>query len=143
MKITQLSIFLENKEGRLSDAVQTLAAQGINIKTLTIAESRDFGVLRIIVDRPEEARGALKAQGFVATITEIVAVEVDDRPGGLAKLLKILDEHKINIEYMYAFTEKRADKGIMVFRFDDPDAAIAALKKHAIGVVGQKDVANL
>ena len=143
MKITQISVFLENKEGRLFGAIQILGEKGINIRTLTIAESRDFGVLRIIVDRPEEAREALKAHGFVASITDIVAVEVDDHPGGLAKVLKILEEHRINIEYMYAFTEKRADKGIMVFRFDDPDAAIAALKSHAIGVVGQKDVANL
>ena len=143
MKITQISVFLENKEGRLFSAIQTLGEKGINIRTLTIAESRDFGVLRIIVDRPEEAREALKAHGFVASITDIVAVEVDDQPGGLAKLLRILEEHKINIEYMYAFTEKRADKGIMVFRFDDPDAAIGVLKSHAIGVVGQKDVANL
>ena len=143
MKITQISVFLENKEGRLHGAVQALAAQGINIRTLTIAESRDFGVLRMIVDRPEDAREALKALGFVASITQIVAVEVDDRPGGLAHLLQILGEQRINIEYMYAFTEKRADKGIMVFRFDDPDAAIEVLRKNAIGVVGKNDVANL
>ncbi|MBF0330493.1 MAG: ACT domain-containing protein [Candidatus Omnitrophica bacterium] len=143
MKITQISVFLENKEGRLHDAVKTLSDKGINIRTLTIAESKDFGVLRIIVDRPEEAKEALVAHGFVARITEIVAVEVDDRPGGLARLLQVLQEHRINIEYMYAFTEKRADKGIMVFRFDDADAAIAALKSHSIGVVGQKDVVNL
>ena len=143
MKITQISIFLQNKEGRLSEAVQTLAAKGINIRTLTIAESKDFGVLRVVVDRPEDAREALKAAGFLASITDIVAVEVDDRPGGLARILQIIEEHKINIEYMYAFTEKRADKGIMVFRFDNPDAAIQALKSHGVGVVGQKDVTNL
>ncbi len=143
MKITQISVFLENKEGRLSDAVATLAEGGINIRTLTIAESRDFGVLRIIVDRPEEAQQALKAKGFVASITEIVAVEVDDQPGGLARLLKVLDQNRINIEYMYAFTEKRADKGIMVFRFDDPDTAIRVLRAQGIGVVGRKDIVDL
>ena len=143
MKITQISVFLENKEGRLSGAVHALGEKGINIRTLTIAESKDFGVLRLVVDRPPEALAALKAQGFVASLTEIVAVEVNDRPGGLAELLQVLDEHKINIEYMYAFTEKRADKGIMVFRFDDPDKAIAALKSRGIGVVGHKDVAGL
>jgi len=143
MKITQISVFLENKKGRLYDAMRLLGEKGIDIKTLSIADNEDFGVLRMIVDRPEESLELLKANHFVASLTDIVAVEVGDHPGGLAKVLKVLDENRINIEYMYAFVEKCADKAILVFRFDDLDKAIAALTKNNIRVVGQKDIVNL
>ncbi|MBF0503666.1 MAG: ACT domain-containing protein [Candidatus Omnitrophica bacterium] len=142
MKITQVSVFLENKKGRLFDAIRILGEKAVDIKTLTIAENKDFGVLRMIVDNPQKALEVLKSHDFVASITEIVAVEVDDHPGGLAKVLKVLDGNKINIEYMYAFVEKRADKAILVFRFDDLDKAIAVLNKNNIRVVGKKDIAN-
>ena len=143
MKITQISVFLENKKGRLYDAVRILGQEGIDIKTLTIAENENFGILRMIVDKPQEALEALKAHQFVASVTDIVAVEVGDHPGGLAKVLKVLDENKINIEYMYAFVEKRADKAILVFRFDDLDKAIKVLAANSIGVIGKKDMGNL
>ena len=143
MKITQISVFLENKKGRLYDAVRILGQEGIDIKTLTIAENENFGILRMIVDKPQEALEALKAHQFVASVTDIVAVEVGDHPGGLAKVLKVLDENKINIEYMYAFVEKRADKAILVFRFDDLDKAIRILAANSIGVIGKKDMGNL
>ena len=143
MKITQISVFLENKKGRLYDAVRILGQKGIDIKTLTIAENENFGILRMIVDKPQDALEALKAHQFVASVTDIVAVEVGDHPGGLAKVLKVLDENKINIEYMYAFVEKRADKAILVFRFDDLDKAIKVLTANSIGVIGKKDMGNL
>lgn len=143
MKVTQISVFLENKKGRLYDATQVLGEKSIDIKTLTIAENEQFGVLRMIVDRPEEALSVLQAHHFAASITDIVAVEVDDHPGGLAKVLKVLDENKINIEYMYAFVEKNADKAILVFRFDDLDKAIAVLSRNGIRVVGKKDIESL
>jgi hypothetical protein len=143
MKITQISVFLENKKGRLYDAVRILGQEGIDIKTLTIAENENFGILRMIVDKPQEALEALKAHQFVASVTDIVAVEVGDHPGGLAKVLKVLDENKINIEYMYAFVEKRADKAMLVFRFDDLDKAIKVLAANSIGVIGKKDMGNL
>ena len=143
MKVTQISVFLENKKGRLYDAIRILGEKGIDIKTLTIAENEDFGVLRMIVNHPEQSLEVLKAHNFVASITEIVAVEVEDHPGGLAKVLKVLDENKINIEYMYAFVEKCADKAVLVFRFDDMDKAIDILTKNGIRVVGKKDIVNL
>lgn len=142
MKITQISVFLENKKGRLYDAIRILGQKGIDIKTLTIAENENFGILRMIVDRPEESLQVLHVHNFVASITDIVAVEVADHPGGLAQVLKVLDENKINIEYMYAFVEKRADKAILVFRFDDLDKAIAVLTENGIRVVGKKDIVN-
>lgn len=143
MKITQLSIFLQNQKGCLYDAVKTLSDAGIDIKTLSLAESKEFGVLRLIVDRPEDAVQKLKAQGHVASLTDIVAVEVEDRPGGLTKVLKVFSDNAINIEYMYAVVEKCADKAIMVFRFDDMDKAIAALSKNNIRVIREKDIASL
>jgi hypothetical protein len=143
MKITQISVFLENKKGRLYDAMRLLGEKGIDIKTLSIADNEDFGVLRMIVDRPEESLELLKTHHFVASLTDIVAVEVGDHPGGLAVVLKVLDENKVNIEYMYAFVEKCAHKAILVFRFDDLDRAIAVLTKNNIRVVGKKDIVNL
>mgnify|MGYP001292111211 FL=1 len=143
MKVTQLSVFLENKKGRLYDAACVLGRAGIDIKALTIAESEDFGVLRMVVNKPDEALEALKADGLVASITDIVAVEVGDHPGGLAAVLKVLNDHDINLEYMYAFGEKNADKAIVIFRFDDPDRAIAVLTKSSIRVLGKKEVQGL
>ncbi|MCK9431458.1 MAG: ACT domain-containing protein [Candidatus Omnitrophica bacterium] len=143
MKITQLSVFLENKKGRLYGAAQVLGEAGIDIKALTIAESEEFGVLRMVVDKPQEGLKALKEKGFVASITDIVAVEVGDHPGGLADVLKIFNDHDINLEYMYAFVEKNADNAIVVFRFDDPDKAIAVLSKNNIRVLGKKEIESL
>ncbi len=140
MKITQLSVFLENRRGRLYDAARVLGEASVNIKALTIAENEEFGILRMVVDKPEKALELLKKNGFVASITDIVAVEVSDRPGGLAVILKILDDNGINLEYMYAFVEKNADNAIVVFRFDDPDRAIEVLSKNRVRVFGKKDI---
>lgn len=143
MKITQISVFLENKKGRLFDATMALGKASVDIKALTIAENEDFGVLRLIVNDPDKALKALKESGFVASLTDIVAVEVEDRPGGLAKVLSVLNESDLNVEYMYAFVEKSADKAILVFRFDNIDKAIDALAKSNIRVVGKKDIQGL
>lgn len=143
MKITQLSVFLENKEGRLYKATELLGKAGVDIKALTVAENEDFGVLRLVVDKPDMALQALKAEGFVASITDIVAVEVEDHPGGLSRILKVFYENGINVEYMYAFVEKTEDKAIVVFRFDDPDKAIAVLAQKNIRVLGRKDIGAL
>jgi hypothetical protein len=141
MKINQISVFLENRKGRLHDVCALLGAQKINIRALTVAETQDFGVLRLVVDRPQEALTLLKSSGFVASFSEIVAVEVDDKPGGLAYILKTLDAKKINVEYMYGFVEKRSGKALMVFRFDDPDKALAALAKAKVKIVRNDRIA--
>lgn len=143
MKITQISIFLENKKGRLFEAAATLGRAHVDIKALTIAENEDFGVLRLIVDKPDEALAALKENGFVASLTDIVAVEVSDRPGGLAEVLAILNEQDLNVEYMYAFVEKTEEKAIVVFRFDNIDKAVTVLTKNNIRVIGKKDIEGL
>ncbi|HQP13020.1 MAG TPA: ACT domain-containing protein [Candidatus Omnitrophota bacterium] len=143
MKITQLSVFLENKKGRLYDVASALGGAGIDIKALIIAESGEFGVLRMVVSDPGRAVEVLKEHGLVASITDIVSVEVNDRTGGLAAVLKILDEYDINVEYMYAFVEKNTDKAVVVFRFDDLDKAIATLTKNHVRVLGKKDIQGL
>ena len=140
MKITQLSVFLENKKGRLYDAARVLGDKGIDVKALTIAENEGFGVLRMVVNKPDEALRVLKENGFVASITDIVAVEVKDQPGGLACILKILNDNDINLEYMYAFVEKNADSAIVVFRFEDTDKAISVLVKNKVRVLGKKEI---
>ena len=143
MKITQLSVFLENKAGRLYEAVSAIGEAGIDIKAMTIAESEDFGVLRMIVTKPDKALAALKEKNFVASMTDIVAVEVEDRPGGLASVLKVLDEQGISLEYMYAFVEKNVDKAIVVLRFEDTDKAIGTLTKNNIRILAKTDIQGL
>ncbi len=143
MKITQISIFLENRKGRLFDVCSLLGQKKINIRALNIAETEEFGILRIVVDKPAEAVKALKENGFVAHLTDIVAVEVADQPGGLADILKILNENNVNVEYMYGFVERSADKALLVFRFDDPDRAISVLNSNKIKIIGSKDIGGL
>ncbi len=143
MKITQISVFLENKKGRLYDVCHLLGKNNINIKALTIAESDDFGILRMVVNDPDAALKALKDSDIVAKQTEIIAVEVDDRPGGLAGILKVLEDNGINVEYMYGFVEKQSDKALMVFRFDNIDEAIKVLMKNNVKVLAKNDVVKL
>ena len=136
MKIHQLSLFLENKPGRLSEPCRTLADAGINILTLSLADTQQFGIMRLIVRDWEKAKEVLETAGFVVNVTEVVATEVADQPGGLANVLAIMEGGGVNIEYMYAFTFRSGDKAVLVFRFDDPDAAIELLKSKNINVVG-------
>lgn len=135
MKIKQLSVFLENKPGHLSSACKTLADAGINIVTLSLADTEQFGILRLIIKDWEQAKTLLESSNFVVNVTEVVATEVPDSPGGLFGILSAIDDSEINIEYMYAFTYRADDRAIMVFRFDDPDEAISVMEKHNISMI--------
>ena len=128
MKINQLSLFLENKPGHLLMACKALADAGVNILTLSLADTQQFGILRLIVRDWQKAKSVLEQAGCVVNITEVVATEVADKPGGLAHVLQTIDDAKINIEYMYAFTFRHGKEAVLVFRFDNPDRAIEALK---------------
>jgi hypothetical protein len=143
MKITQISVFLENRKGRLYDVCSLLGSNAVNIRALTIAETESFGVLRIVVDKSDLAIKLLRDNHFVANFTEVVAIEVPDRPGGLASILKILADNDVNIEYMYGFVEKFTDKALLVMRFEDTDFAQQILAKHNIRVVAEKDIEGL
>jgi hypothetical protein len=142
MKIHQISLFLENKPGQMKEPCRVLAAAGIDIRTLTLADTQRFGILRMIVSDWQRAVELLGAAGYVTNVTEVVAVEVPDRPGGLTALLDIIDGSSVNIEYMYAFTFGRDDKAVLIFRFDQPDLAIRTLQAAGINVVGGVDVYN-
>ena len=143
MKITQLSVFLENRKGRLSEVCSILGANNINIRALTIAETETFGVLRLVVDKSEEAIAILKKNGFVANITDVVAVEVEDKPGGLAAILKTLSDNDVNVEYMYGFIEKFSDRALLVFRFEDTAHAQKILMQNKIKVVRKEEIRGL
>ncbi len=143
MKITQISIFLENRKGRLYDVCSLLGQNDVNIRALTIAETESFGVLRIVVDKSDLAIKLLRDNHFVANFTDVVAIEVPDQPGGLASILKIFADNDVNIEYMYGFVEKFSDKALLVMRFEDTDFAQQILAKHNIHVVAEKDIQGL
>ena len=140
MKLKQLSLFLENRPGALSRPMRLLAKAGFNILTLSIADANQFGILRLILRDWEKAKKLLEKNGFVVRITDMVAVEVPDQPGGLAKILAVVEKAGLNVEFMYAFTEKRENKGILVFRFDDPDRAIQILQQRKVNVVASVEL---
>ena len=140
MKIHQVSVFLENKPGRLSEPCRILADAGINILTLSLADTQQFGIMRLIVRDWHKAKEVFEAAGAVVNITEVVATEVEDRPGGLAELLEIIENEGINIEYMYAFTFRTEDRAVLVLRFDDPDNAIDLLKSKGVNVIGSVEI---
>ena len=139
MKLKQVSIFLENRPGTLSPPLRLLGRAKINVVTLSIAESNEFGILRLMVREWEKVKALLEKEGFVVKVTDVVAVEVVDRPGGLADILDVVEKQGVNIEYMYAFSEPRMNRGLLIFRFDKPDEAIRALQGNKIKVVESVD----
>ena len=143
MKIKQLTLFLENKPGALGRPIRLLAKARFNIVTLSIADANQFGILRLILRDWERAKKLLEKNGFVVKVTDMVAVEVADQPGGLAKILDVVEKAGLNVEFMYAFPNKRRDRAILVFRFDDPDNAIRILQKSKMDVVASGDLLKL
>ena len=135
MKVQQISVFLENKTGRLAQVTRVLGEQSINIRALSIADTTDFGILRLIVNDPDSAYQALKKAGFTVSTTEVIAVEVGDEPGGLARILEILQEKSINIEYLYAFLQKASNAALVVFRVEQIDEAIDVLQKNNVSIL--------
>ena len=136
MKIHQVSVFLENKPGQLRTACDVLAKADINMATLSLADTAQFGILHLIVQDWQQAKTVLEKAGCVVKITEVLAIEVADKPGGLSHILEIVDRAGLNIEYMYAFAEKRGNRALLVFRFTNPDAALQVLKAGGISPVG-------
>jgi len=135
MRMEQISIFLENKSGRLAEVTDVLASAGVNIRALSLADTADFGILRLIVDKVDQAKQALKDKGFTIGRTEVLSLEVPDRPGGLAEILRILGKAGINVEYMYAFVQRSLDNAIVIFRFDELDKAIQVLTGAGIRIL--------
>jgi hypothetical protein len=140
MKLHQISVFLENKPGQLKLACQQLADANINILTLSMADSKQYGILRLITPEWERAQSVFKQAGLTSSITEVLAVEVADKPGGLLEILNSIDAASLNVEYMYAFTFGREDKAVLIFRFNDPDAAMEKLNKSGINIIGSVEL---
>ena len=141
MKLHQLSLFLENRPGKVKVPCRILADAGINIVTLSLADTQQFGILRLIVKDWQKAKQVLERQGCVVNVTEVLAIDVSDQPGGLLKILDALETASIAIEYMYAFASlSQSAKACMIFRFENPDAAIKALSAAGINVVGSSEL---
>ena len=135
MKVLQISIFIENKSGRLAEVARLLSEHQVSLRALSLADTSDFGILRLLVDNTDMALTVLKEGGFTVSKTEVVAVEVPDQAGGLSKILEVLDDAQINVEYMYAFAERHADNAIIIFRFDDIDNAISTLQANGVNIL--------
>ena len=135
MKVEQLSIFLENKTGRLAEVTRALSKADINIRALSLADTSEFGILRLIVHDHEKAKTVLKEQGFTVGRTHVVAVQVDDRPGGLDHILHLLSDNGINVEYMYAFVQSGGNSACLILRFDKTDKALEVLAENNIPII--------
>ncbi|QGY41349.1 ACT domain-containing protein [Pseudodesulfovibrio cashew] len=139
MKVDQLSIFLENRAGRLAEVTRLLAEAEVNIRALSLADTSDFGILRLIVSDFEKAKAKLKENGFTVGRTSVVAVEVADSPGGLHNILSMLQDAGINVEYMYAFVQQSGDSAVLILRFDRTEQGIELLQKNNITIIpGEK-----
>ena len=143
MLIKQISVFVENKQGRLHMLTEVLAKEGIDLKAMTIADTMDFGIMRCIVQDPEKTLKVIRENNFTATITEVIAVEVPDVPGGLSQVLKILSDNSISVEYLYSFVRMHKNNALIIFRVEDPQAAFQILKDNNVNVLPGDVLYNL
>lgn len=143
MKIKQLSIFLQNKMGSLAKPLEVLTVADVNIRAMCMADTSEFGILRLVVDNPEKGKEALEQNNFLVKMTEIIGVEMNDAPGGLTSVLKIIRDNNIDLEYLYAFTHDKADKAILLLHAEDIDKLIEVLENNNITIVKSEEVYNL
>ncbi len=143
MRVEQIAVFLENKSGRLAEITSIIAAEKINIRALSVADTADFGILRLIVDNVPKAKDALKDSGFTVGITNVLAVEVEDQVGGLATVLKSIEQADLNVEYMYAFVNKSGENAVLIFRFEDMDRAITSLQEEGYRLLTGEQICSL
>jgi len=143
MRVEQIAVFLENKSGRLAEITSIIAEEGVNIRALSVADTADFGILRLIVDNVEKAQNALKEKGFTVGKTNVLAVEVTDKVGGLAKVLRSIEGAGLNVEYMYAFVNKSGENAVLIFRFEDMDKAINSLVAEGYTLLTGEQICSL
>ena len=143
MRVEQIAVFLENKSGRLAEITSILAENDINIRALSVADTADFGILRLIVDKVEKAKVVLKENGFTVGKTNVIAGEVPDRTGGLASVLKVVEKAGLNVEYMYAFVNKTGEDAVLIFRFDTMDKAIETLQQSGFKILTGEQICAL
>lgn len=143
MRVEQLAVFLENKSGRLAEITSIIAENGINIRALSVADTADFGILRLIVDDVEKTKSSLKEKGFTVGKTNVLAVEVEDKTGGLANVLQEIHNVGLNVEYMYAFVNKTGENAVLIFRFEDMEKAIVALQEKGFTLLTGEQICAL
>ena len=143
MRVKQISVFIENRSGRLKELTSVLGDNGINIRALSLADTSDYGILRLIVNKPDKALAVLKKANFTLSETDVIAVEVPDKPGGLSDVLGYLTDEGINVEYMYAFVEKSSSNAVLIFRIEDIDRAVTALKKNKVTILDNEQVTRI
>ncbi|WP_028583917.1 ACT domain-containing protein [Desulfogranum mediterraneum] len=143
MRVEQIAVFLENKSGRLAEITRILAENEINIRALSVADTADFGILRLIVDKVDAAKESLQAGGFTVGKTDVIAVEVPDRTGGLASVLDTANDAQLNVEYMYAFVNKSGENAVLIFRFDRMDQAISVLQEKGFVLLSGEEICAL
>ena len=143
MRVEQIAVFLENKSGRLAEITAILADNDINIRALSVADTADFGILRLIVNDVEKAKNILQDGGFTVGKTDVLAVEVVDKTGGLATVLKSLHSAGINVEYMYAFVNKSGENAVLIFRFEKMDEAIDLLQRDGFTLLSGEEICAL
>lgn len=140
MIIKQLSIFVENKAGRMAEVTQILASNNIDIRALSIADTTDYGILRLIVNNPQKALGALKTASITVTLTGVIAIAIPDQPGGLARAIKVLSDRQISIEYMYAFLNPNNATAFVILRVEDNEKALQALQDGNIRIMKESEI---
>lgn len=138
MELYQVSVFVENKAGRLAEITEVLSENSINMRALSIADTTDFGILRIIVNDPQATERILTESGFTVTLTRVIGIQVPDRPGGLSSVLRLLSDAGISVEYLYAFIEKTADKASVILRVDDDVKAKDVLSENGIELINEE-----
>ena len=141
--IKQISVFVENKKGRLARITEVFGQGGIDLVALSIADTTNFGIMRCIVNDPEKAIALLKANGFTASTTEVIVAEVVDKPGGLSSVLNLLDSADISVEYLYSFVRTPNENALILFRVEDVAAAVAALKKGGVKLLSEQDIYSI
>ncbi|MEE0938260.1 acetolactate synthase [Methanobrevibacter sp.] len=143
MKIKQLSIFLQNRMGSLSKPLEVLSDADVNIKALCMADTSEFGILRLVVDNPEKGKEALEKNNFLVKITDIIGVEMNDTPGGLTTILKTIKDNDIDLEYLYAFTHEKVGKAILLLHSENIDQLISILNENNIKITPSNEVYSL
>ncbi|MFO7637271.1 MAG: ACT domain-containing protein [Clostridia bacterium] len=143
MMVKQISVFLENKEGRIAEVARILSEKGINIRALSIADTTEFGILRLIVDKPEITEETLRKRNFTVSINLVIAISVEDKPGGLADALEALHEHRISVEYLYAFISKSDKKANVILRVENVEEAVKTLLEKGFPLMNASEVYGL
>ncbi|MBQ9942191.1 MAG: ACT domain-containing protein [Christensenellaceae bacterium] len=143
MTVKQISVFVENEAGKMAELAEVLYKNDIDMRAMSMAETKDFGILRMIVDDNYKTSCVLKEEGYIFSMTPVLAVEVPDEPGGILKILNVLKEENINLEYMYAFISRKKEAAYMIFRVEDAEVAIKVLKKKGIKLAEQEELSEL